>query len=201
MFPVRKPCAPRPRPAGQCITVQTIRRQRIAGGVMARPANRGSEKLQLQAEAPERLIDLRNCVGTIASVSTLARSSGATRLLRTVDFSFGCSSLFLRPGAFEGLATLPEILANALDRIASGREQRNQDHEKEPIHADLLLTPTAHIDEMPGSRHSKPASRNIRSRPSRSARGPVTACTGWRSMYSTASYRRPRRESRGCPRA
>src|SRR5438132_6956004 len=50
------------------------------GSFLRQSANRPSAK-------PVRLIEARYCFGMIWSVSTLARSSGATMPLRTVNFS------------------------------------------------------------------------------------------------------------------
>ena len=84
-------------------------------------------------------------------IDPVSIDASSERMSSNTIGNFCCSAaLFLRPGALDGLATLLEILANALDRIASGREQHNQNHEQKLIHAHLHLTPTAHTDEMPG---------------------------------------------------
>ena len=67
---------------------------RVSGVACPCPARRvevapGVEQVRPK---PVRLIDFRNCFGMIASVSTLARSSGATRPFRTVNFSMPSSS-------------------------------------------------------------------------------------------------------------
>src|SRR4029079_4926498 len=81
---------------------------------------------------PVFLIDLRNCLGMIASVSTFSRSIGATRPLCTVNLftdentargavSFGGSVFFLLGrGAFDGAAGLLDVLAGTLHGVAAG---------------------------------------------------------------------------------
>src|SRR3990170_2311617 len=56
-------------------------------GLSGWPSSRYRQASNRLGPNPERLIDLRNCFGMIASVSTLARSSGATRPLSTENFS------------------------------------------------------------------------------------------------------------------
>src|SRR3990170_3051118 len=104
-------------------------------GLSGWPSSRYRQASNRLGPNPERLIDLRNCFGMMASVSTFARSSGATSPLRTVNFSMG---LFLRSGALDRLTALFEVLADALDRVASGQQQRNQRHQQKSFHTDLL---------------------------------------------------------------
>src|SRR5687768_10286713 len=60
---------------------------RVRGSLPGSPTSRKRQASNTFSPKPVRLIDFRNCFGMIASVSTLARSSGTTSPVWTVNFS------------------------------------------------------------------------------------------------------------------
>ncbi len=85
------------------------------------------------------LIDLRNCLGMMASVSTFSRSMGATRPLSKVNFCM-VWRLVLLGSALNGVACAFNVLAHTLDGVAARQHkgQRQGDEGDSLVHGVLL---------------------------------------------------------------
>src|SRR5687768_3878579 len=88
---------------------------RVRGSLPGSPTSRKRQASNRFSPKPVRLIDFRNCFGMMASVSTLARSSGTTSPVWTVNFS------------------MTTILAEALQEI---RELEEHEPDEAECHSD-----------------------------------------------------------------
>src|SRR5512143_364651 len=88
------------------------------------------------APKPVRRIDFRNCFGMMASVSTFARSSGATIPVWTRNGSMALLRLGLVRRLLDGVAGGLDVPAHAFDGVAAGGHEREA---RERQQRDVLL--------------------------------------------------------------
>src|SRR5687768_16078534 len=92
---------------------------RDAGFIPGSPWSRSPHSSNRFCPKPDRLMDFRNCFGMMASVSTLARSRGATTPLQNSNF-FTRQMYLLFRGCFQSFTAALDVLANSLHGMAGG---------------------------------------------------------------------------------